>query len=62
LVSITIFARPHLGWHAGEMAWREDMRRKVTGTQFNACGRLTLGHLPSRPWTGYWQRHCRKEE
>jgi len=55
-------AGPHLSQYAGEMAWREDMRRKATGTQFNACGRLTLAHPPSRPWTGYWQRHCRKEE
>jgi hypothetical protein len=29
-------AGPHLGQYAGEMAWREDMRRKATGTQFNA--------------------------
>jgi len=55
-------AGPHLGQYAGEMAWREDMRRKTTGEQFNAFGRLTLGNPPSRPWTGYWQRHCRKEE
>ena len=55
-------AGPHLGQYAGEMAWREGMRRKATGTQFNACGRLTLAHPPSGPWTGYWQRHCRKEE
>jgi transposase-like protein len=52
-------AGPHLGQYAGEMAWREDMRRKATGTQFNACGRLTLAHPPSRTWVGYWQRHCR---
>jgi len=31
-------AGPHLGLYAGEMPWREDMRRKA-GTQFNACGR-----------------------
>jgi len=55
-------AGPHLSQYAGEMAWREDMRRKATGTQFNACGRLTLAHPPSRPWTGYWQRHFWKEE
>ncbi len=55
-------AGPHLAQYAGEMAWREDMRRKATGAQFNACGRLTLGHPPSKPWTGYWQRHLRKEE
>jgi hypothetical protein len=39
------------------MAWREDMRRHATGTQFNACGRLALGHPPSRAWIEYWQRH-----
>lgn len=55
-------AGPHLGQYAGEMAWREDMRRKATGTQFNVCGRLALGHPTSRPWVGYWQRHLRKEE
>jgi transposase-like protein len=55
-------ARPHLGLSAGEMAWREDMRRAATGTQFNACGRLALGQPSSHAWAGYWQRHCRKEE
>ena len=55
-------AGPHLGQYAGEMGWREDMRRKATGTQFKACGRLTLGHPTSRPWVGYWQRHLQKEE
>jgi transposase-like protein len=55
-------AGPHLGQYASEMAWREDMRRKATGTQFKAAGRLTLAHPPSRPWVGYWQRHLRKEE
>ena len=28
-------AGPHLYQYAGEMAWREDMRRSATGTQFN---------------------------
>jgi hypothetical protein len=55
-------AGPHLGQYAGEMTWREDMRRQATGTQLDASGRLTLGHPPSRLWTGYWQRHLRKEE
>jgi len=53
---------PHLDQYAGEMAWREDMRRNDTGTQFNACGRVVLGHPPSRAWTGYWQRHRRRQE
>src|SRR5271166_2489098 len=55
-------AGPHLDQYAGEMAWREDMRRNDTGTQFNACGRLALGQPPSRRWAGYWQRHRRTEE
>src|SRR5208282_2129057 len=55
-------AGPHLGQYAGEMAWREDMRRNDTGTQFNACGRVALGHPPSRAWAGYWQRHRRRQE
>ena len=54
-------AGPHLGQYAGEMAWREDMRRNATGTQFNACGRLALSHPSSRVWAGYWQRHRRRE-
>jgi hypothetical protein len=36
------------------MPWREDMRRKATGLQFNACGRLALAHPAARPWTGFW--------
>src|SRR5271157_449080 len=44
------------------MAWREDMRRTATGTQFNAGGLLALGDPPSRAWAGYWQRHRRKED
>lgn len=55
-------AGPYLGQYAGEMAWREDMRRKTTGAQLDVCGRLALARPPSRPWTGYWQRHLRKEE
>ena len=55
-------AGPHLDLYAGEMAWREDMRRHATGTQFHACGRLALGHPPSCAWAGYWQRHRRREE
>jgi ISXO2-like transposase domain len=52
----------YLAQYAGEMAWREDMRRTANGTQFNACGRLALGHPPSPAWAGYWQRHRRTEE
>jgi hypothetical protein len=42
------------------MAWREAARRNPNGDQFRAVGRLALGHPPSRPWTGYCQRHRRK--
>ena len=55
-------AGPHLDQYAGEMAWREDMRRNDTGTQFNACGRVALGQPPSPAWAGYWQRHRRRDE
>jgi hypothetical protein len=42
--------------YAGEMAWREDNRRKPNGTQFmNAVG-TALGHPLSRQWARYWQR------
>ena len=55
-------AGPHLSQYAGEMAWREDMRRSATGIQFYASGRLALGLPPSSVWAGYWQRHCRREK
>jgi hypothetical protein len=46
----------HLHQYAAEMAWREDNRRKATGTLFlNAAG-AALGHPVSRQWAGYWQR------
>ena len=55
-------AGPHLDQYAAEMAWREDMRRNDTGTQFNACGRVALGQPQSPAWAGYWQRHRRRDE
>jgi transposase-like protein len=53
-------AGPYLDHYAGEIAWREDARRKPNGTQFVAAGCLTLGHPPSGRWTRYWQRHQNK--
>jgi transposase-like protein len=53
-------AGPYLDQYAGEMAWREDMRRKPNGMQFNVAGCLAAAHPPSLRWTGYWQRHQRK--
>jgi hypothetical protein len=46
----------HLHQYAGEMAWREDNRRKPTGTQFMNVAGAALGHPVSRQWAGYWQR------
>ena len=47
----------YLGFHAGEMAWREDMRREDTGTQAERMTADALRHPKSRNWCGYWQRH-----
>ena len=46
----------HLHQYAGEMAWREDNRRKPNGTQFMNVAGAALGHPVSRNWCGYWQR------
>ena len=46
----------HLHQYAGEMAWREDNRRKPNGTQFTNVAGAALGHPVSRQWCGYWQR------
>jgi transposase-like protein len=46
----------HLHQYAGEMAWREDNRRKPNGTQFMNVAGAALGHPVSREWCGYWQR------
>jgi hypothetical protein len=47
-----------LPFYAGEMAWREDMRREDTGSQYERCGSDALHHPKSRNWCGYWQRHA----
>ncbi len=48
----------YLKFYAGEMAWREDMRRETNGMQFERCAGDALGHPKSRNWCGYWQRHA----
>jgi len=48
----------YLRFYAGEMAWREDMRRETNGCQFERCTADALGHPKSRNWCGYWQRHA----
>jgi hypothetical protein len=53
-------AEPHLGQYAGEMAWREDVRRDATGL-LHACGRWPWA-IRRHLWTGYWQRHRRREQ
>jgi len=47
----------YLKFYAGEMAWREDMRRETNGHQFERCTADALTHPKSRNWCGYWQRH-----
>jgi hypothetical protein len=46
----------HLHQYAGDMAWREDNRRKPNGTLFMNAAGAALGHPVSRSWCGYWQR------
>lgn len=48
----------YLGFYAGEMAWREDMRREDTGCQYERMTADALHHPKSRNWCGYWQRHA----
>jgi hypothetical protein len=47
----------YLPFYAGEMAWREDMRREDTRMQSARCTADALTHPKSRNWCGYWQRH-----
>ncbi len=46
----------YLGAYAGEMAWREDHRRKSNGVQYLMMAGAALSHPVSRQWKGYWQR------
>ena len=48
----------YLPFYAGEMAWREDMRRESNGIQAERCTADALSHPKSRNWCGYWQRHA----
>jgi transposase-like protein len=50
------FSAQYLHQYAGEMAWREDHRRKSNGEQYNCVLKLSLAHPVSRNWKGYWQR------
>jgi transposase-like protein len=50
------FSAQYLHQYAGEMAWREDHRRKSNGEQYACVTKLALGHPVSRNWKGYWQR------
>ena len=46
----------YLPFYAGEMAWREDMRREDNRTQWTRATGNALSHPKSRNWCGYWQR------
>ena len=46
----------YLPFYAGEMAWREDMRREDNRTQHRRVTANALHHPKSRNWCGYWQR------
>lgn len=46
----------YLGCYAGEMAWREDNRRRANGAQFYAVAEAALSHPVSRKWAKYWQK------
>lgn len=46
----------YLNSYANEMAWREDKRRELNGTQFLMIAAASLAHPVSRQWKGYWQR------
>ena len=45
----------HLAAYAGEMAWREDNRRRSNGEQYLLAS-MRHWYIPSRTWKGYWQR------
>ena len=55
--STTTSAASTCGFYAGEMAWREDMRRENNGDQYERMTADALHHPKSRNWCGYWQRH-----
>lgn len=45
----------HLACYAGEMAWRENNRRKANGTLFQPVAASAASSAPSGQWKGYWQ-------
>jgi hypothetical protein len=47
---------PLLHQYANEAAWREDIRRKPNGTNWNAVIGAALAGPKSPVWTGYWHR------
>jgi hypothetical protein len=47
----------HLSGYAGEMAWRENNRRKPNGTLFQPVAASAAASKPSAQWKGYWQGH-----
>lgn len=49
----------YLGAYAGEMAWREDHRRKSNGVQFYSVAASALSLPKSKQWAGYWERNER---
>jgi len=46
----------YLHQYAGEMAWREDHRRKPNGTLYGMVAAAAMAHPVSAQWKGYWQR------
>jgi ISXO2 transposase-like protein len=49
-------AGPYLAAYAGEMAWREDHRRKSNGEQYVMVVGAAMARGVSKQWKGYWQR------
>ena len=49
-------AGPYLNAYAGEMAWREDHRKRSNGDQTMLVARAAMASRVSRQWAGYWQR------
>jgi transposase-like protein len=48
----------YLYQYAREMAWREDNRRRATGTLYTLAAQAALSHPVSEQWKGYWQRRA----
>lgn len=51
-------AGPYLAAYAGEMAWRENNRRRSNGEQFAMIVNAAAEHPVSRQWKGYWERRA----